>query len=191
MAARRRSISDTRPLLSTNPIHIPQLGLGTYLSPPDQTFDSCVTALKHGYRHIDTGQYYANEHEVGRAIEASGVPREQVFVSTKILETGDSVDEDYARALESVGKLGGYVDLFLIHSPNCGTAKRTQLWLALERLYQEGKVKAIGVSNFGVLEIEGLRGMGNVWPPHVNQIEVRYCPLAPSIFVVDSAVIRE
>ncbi|CAN8104299.1 unnamed protein product [Discula destructiva] len=173
MASSQRSIAETLPL-PTSPaaISIPQLGLGTYLSPPDQTFASCLHALRAGYRHIDTGQYYANEHEVGRAIEASGVPRDQVFVSTKILETGDSVDEDYAKALESVGKLGGYVDLFLIHSPNCGAVKMAELWLALERLYKEGKARAIGVSNFGVGEIEQLKSVGEVWPPHANQIEL-------------------
>lgn len=173
MASSERSIADTASIYTTpSPIPMPRLGLGTYLSPPERTFDSCLHALRQGYRHIDTGQYYANEHEVGRAIEASEVPRNQVFVTTKILDAAASVDENYAKALQSVGKLGGYVDLFLIHSPTCGAAKRVDLWLALQRLYKEGKARAIGVSNFGIAEIQGLRGQGSVWPPHVNQIEV-------------------
>lgn len=172
-ASTKRSISDTLPLpTNTSTTSIPQLGLGTYLSPPDQTFASCLHALRQGYRHIDTGQYYGNESEVGRAITESGIAREHVFVSTKILDTGKAIDDDYGLAARSLDKLGGYVDLFLIHSPNCGAIKRAEMWLALERLYKEGKARAIGVSNFGVREIEELKAVGEVWPPHVNQIEV-------------------
>lgn len=160
---------------STKPaVRIPQLGLGTYLSPPEQTLASCLSALEAGYRHIDTAQYYANETEVGRALEQSGLPRADVFVTTKILKVAGSVDDNYANLLESVNKIdeGGYVDLFLIHSPRGGPKKRRDMWLALERLYEEGKARAIGVSNFGIGHIEELKGVGKVWPPHVNQFEV-------------------
>lgn len=162
-------------------VRIPQLGLGTYLSPPDRTLASCLSALRAGYRHIDTAQYYGNEEEVGRALAQSGVPRRDVFVTTKILKVAGSVDENYAACLESVDKISGggegggeegYVDLFLIHSPRGGTRKRRDMWLALERLYEEGKARAIGVSNFGIGHIEELKGVGKVWPPHVNQFEV-------------------
>lgn len=172
MAHSKRTINDTIPLTSLPNIAIPQLGLGTYLSPPQQTFTSCRHALHEGYRHIDTGQYYANEAEVGSAIAASGIPRQEIFVSTKILDTGASVDENYANAARSLDRLGGYVDLFLIHSASGGRQVRREMWLALERLFEQGKARAIGVSNWGIDEIEELRGACKVWPPHVNQIEV-------------------
>lgn len=172
MAHPKRTINDTIPLASLPNVTIPRLGFGTYLSPPEQTFASCGHALREGYRHVDTGQYYANEAEVGRAIAASGIPRKEIIVSTKILDTGASVDENYANAAQSLDRLGGYVDLFLIHSAKGGREVRREMWLALERLFTEGKARAIGVSNWGIEEIEELRGAGQVWPPHVNQIEV-------------------
>lgn len=178
MAPTNQSINDALPLPNSpaSP-HMPQLGFGTYLSPPDLTLKSCLTALQAGYRHIDTAQYYQNEAEVGAAIRQSGLRREDVFVTTKILTAGDGVDAKYDSCLESVEKIGGreegaYVDCFLIHTPNVGEAKRKELWLALERLYREGKAKSIGTSNFGKGQIAGLKGVGEVWPPHVNQIEV-------------------
>lgn len=177
MAPSHRTLADTLALTTTPNITIPQLGFGTYLSPPEQTLNSCLHALRGGYRHIDTGQYYANEAEVGQAIAASGIPRGDVFVSTKILDIGASVDENYANAARSLERLGGYVDLFLIHSATGGREVRREMWLALERLFAEGKARAIGVSNWGIDEIEELRGTGKVWPPHVNQIEVRKNPL--------------
>lgn len=172
MAHTKRTINDTVPLTSLPSIVIPQLGFGTYLSPSEQTFASCQHALREGYRHIDTAQYYANEAEVGRAIAESGIPRGDIFVSTKILKTGTSVDENYTNAARSLDLLGGHVDLFLIHSAQGGRQVRQEMWLALERLFEEGRARAIGVSNFGIEEIEELRGAGKVWPPHVNQIEV-------------------
>lgn len=177
MSASKGSIAATIGLATGNPtVPIPQLGLGTYLSPPERTLASCLSALETGYRHIDTAQYYANEEEVGQAIVKSGIPRSEIFVTTKILKVAGSVDENYAHLLESLekidGRKDGYVDLFLIHSPRGGTKKRRDMWLALERLYEEGKARAIGVSNFGVGHIEELKGVGKVWPPHVNQFEV-------------------
>lgn len=178
MATTTRSITDALPIPNTTiSTRMPQLGFGTYLSPPELTLRSCLTALQAGYRHIDTAQYYQNEAEVGDAIRQSGLARGDVFVTTKVLTPGDTVDATYASCLESVEKIGGrdgdsYVDCFLIHSPNVGEAKRREMWLALERLYAEGRARAIGVSNFGKGQIEGLRGVGEVWPPHVNQVEV-------------------
>lgn len=176
MAPTSRSIADSLPLPNLPAsTRMPQLGFGTYLSPPELTLRSCLTALQAGYRHIDTAQYYQNEAEVGEAIRQSGLPREDVFVTTKILTPGDGPDATYAACLESVEKIGGsggYVDCFLIHSPNIGETKRKEMWLVLERLHREGRARAIGTSNFGVGQIEELRGVGEVWPPHVNQIEV-------------------
>lgn len=158
----------------SNGVKIPQLGFGVYKSPVDLCLQSCATALEAGYRHIDTGQYYGNEKEVGLAVQRSNIPRHEVFLTTKILET-DTYEEDYAKCLRSVEALDpkdNFVDCFLIHSSNVGKEKRIQLWAVLERLYKEGKAKSIGVSNFGLQHIEELKQAATVWPPHVNQIEV-------------------
>jgi diketogulonate reductase-like aldo/keto reductase len=168
-------ITDTLPLPNSN-ARIPRLGFGVYRSPTDVCVKSCLKALEAGYRHIDTAQFYANEAEVGEALRTSGVPREQVFVTTKILSPAASVEATYDKLLASVHKISGehgYVDLFLIHSSKSGSAGRKVLWQALEKLYQEGKTKSIGVSNFGVGHIEEMRSYAQVWPPHVNQLEVR------------------
>ncbi|POS77098.1 alcohol dehydrogenase [Diaporthe helianthi] len=154
---------------------MPQLGLGTYLSPPELTIQSCLAALQAGYRHIDTAQFYQNEEQVGEAIRKSGIARENVFVTTKILTPGETLEATYNKCIESIEKIHGkfgYVDCLLIHSTGVGKAKRKQMWLALERLYLEGKARAIGTSNFGKVHIEELKGIGKVWPPHVNQIEL-------------------
>ena len=168
------AITDLLPLPSS-PVQIPRLGFGVYRSPPRQCVQSTQTALQAGYRHIDTAQFYANEAEVGEAIQKSGIPRGEIFATTKILSPAGSPDATYNKMLGSVEKVGGkdgYVDLFLIHSSGSGSAGRKQLWQALERLLEEGKAKSIGVSNFGVQHIEEMKEYAKVWPPHVNQIEV-------------------
>lgn len=168
-----RSLTDT--LALSNSIKIPQLGFGVYQSPTDVCIQSCLTALKHGYRHIDTAQYYGNEKEVGSAVQQSDLARKDVFLTTKILTAGGSVEKSYHSCVTSVKKLdpdSEYVDLFLIHSPNSGKDKVKEMWQALERLHSEGKAKSIGVSNFGIKHIEEMRQYAKVWPPHVNQIEV-------------------
>jgi diketogulonate reductase-like aldo/keto reductase len=172
--------------LRDSSIQIPRLGYGVYLSPANVCKESCLTALKAGYRHIDTAQFYANESQVGEALQASGLPRSEVFITTKILSAAGSVDKSYQKCIDSVRKIDpredGYVDLFLIHSPNAGGKVRKELWQALERLYKEGKAKSIGVSNFGVSHIEELKSYAKVWPPHANQIEVCYRPSFQPIF---------
>jgi diketogulonate reductase-like aldo/keto reductase len=169
------SLHSTLPL-PNSPHKIPQLGFGVYQSPPETCVKSCLTALKAGYRHIDTAQYYANEEQVGKALKESGLKREEVYLTTKILSPGNDVDSTYKSVLESVEKLSGkdgYVDLFLIHSPNAGPEKRKLMWLALEKAKEEGKAREIGVSNYGIGHIEEIKKIGKVWPPAVNQIEVR------------------
>ena len=121
---------------------------------------------------------------MGEAVRQSGLPRSEVFLTTKILSPGGSPGATYKKCLQSVEKIDdglgkggdgegkGYVDLFLIHSASGGSAARKEMWQALERLYEEGRVKSIGVSNFGVGHIEELKNFAKVWPPHVNQIEV-------------------
>lgn len=168
------TITDLLPLPNSN-VRIPRLGFGVYRSPTNQCVKSCLKALDVGYRHIDTAQFYANEAEVGEALRTSGVPRDQVFVTSKILSPAGSPEATYDKLLASVEKIGGpggYVDLFLIHSSSSGPAGRKQLWQALEKLHAEGKARSIGVSNYGVQHIEEMRPYAKVWPPQVNQIEV-------------------
>ncbi|CAD6456880.1 c3f88ded-357e-40e0-a59d-15362acc3e62 [Sclerotinia trifoliorum] len=178
------------PITSIRSIGIPQLGFGVYDCHGQKCIDAVSIALKTGYRHIDTAQYYGNEKEVGFAIKEymkeSGLKRHELFITTKILTPGGSVDKSHEKCLDSIkaldDSLRGYVDLFLIHSPNCGADSRLEMWEALERLFKKGKARLIGVSNFGVGHIEGLkRGWRPlrwnefseiIWPPHVNQIEL-------------------
>ena len=169
------NLQSTLPL-PNSPHKLPQLAFGVYQSPPETCGKSCLTALKAGYRHIDTAQYYANEEQVGQALKESGLKREEVYLTTKILSPGNDVDSTYKSIVESVEKLSGkdgYVDLFLIHSPNAGPEKRKLMWLALEKAKEEGKAREIGVSNYGIGHIEEIKKIGKVWPPAINQIEVR------------------
>ena len=177
MASSEPSLSSR--LLFPNSLHtIPQLGFGIYQSPPDVCINSCKEALKAGYRHIDSAQFYQNEREMGIATRDSGIPRFDLFLTTKILSPGGSPEKTYEKCLESVKKIAGdaedaYVDLFLIHTPSGGKAARKEMWNALERLLKEGKAKAIGVSNYGIGHIEEMNGYKTaVYPPHVNQIEI-------------------
>ncbi|KAK5164185.1 aldo-keto reductase [Cryomyces antarcticus] len=151
---------------------IPRLGFGVYQSPGDTCVKSCLTALRVGYRHIDTAQYYANESQVGKAIADSKIPRSELYITTKILSPGNDADSTYASIVDSVQKIGDYVDLFLIHSPNGGRKGREMMWKALERAVDDGKVRAIGVSNYGKGHIEEMKEYAKIWPPAVNQIEL-------------------
>lgn len=133
---------------------------------------------------------------MGEAVVKSGIPREEVFLTTKILSAGGSAEKTYKKCLDSVEKIDageggarkGYVDLFLIHAAVGGPETRKEMWLALERLYEEGRARAIGVSNFGIGHIAEMKGWGKVWPPHVNQLEVCFYPLpsppSPSLFYI-------
>ena len=184
--ATKLSFTDVLPLPNSS-VTIPRLGFGIYLSSPSVCVASCLHALQIGYRHIDSAQFYANEKEMGEAVRQSGLSRPDVFLTTKILSAGGSPDATYRKCLDSVEKIDdglgkggsgegkGYVDLFLIHSASSGTAGRKQMWQALERLHDEGRARAIGVSNFGVGHIEEMKSYAKVWPPHVNQIEVSSC----------------
>ena len=174
--AKDLTLESTLPVLNSS-YTMPRLGFGLYQSPPSVCMQSCLTALKAGYRHIDSAQFYANEKEMGDAVRQSGIPRSEVFMTTKILSAGGSLEKTYQKCLESVRKIDdgpeGYVDLFLIHSPNCGPSARKEMWLALERLVEERRVRSIGVSNFGIGHIEEMKEYARIWPPVVNQIEVR------------------
>lgn len=156
-------------------IKIPQLGFGIYEATGSKCVTACLAALKSGYRHIDSAQFYRNEKEMGEAVRQSGLKRSDVFLTTKVLSASGSVDGTYQKCLESVHKIDGedgYVDLFLIHNQTFGSAKRKECWLALERLHKEGKARAIGVSNWGIGSLKEMKEYATIWPPAVNQIEV-------------------
>ncbi|KAL8706836.1 MAG: hypothetical protein Q9225_007906 [Loekoesia sp. 1 TL-2023] len=113
---------------------------------------------------------------MGEAVRQSGIPRSEVFLTTKILSSGGSPEKTYQKCLESVKNIdpseNGYVDLFLIHSPSSGSAGRKEMWQALERLAEEKRARSIGVSNFGIGHIEEMKKYAKIWPPQVNQIEL-------------------
>jgi len=149
---------------------IPAVGLGVFRARPEEAYEAIRQAIAAGYRHIDTAQVYGNEKAVGAAIRDSGVPRESIFVTTKLwndYQGTDRVIPAFERSVEALGL--GAPDLFLLHWPVPG--KRLDSWAALERLYKEGRVKAIGVSNFMVRHLEELLAHAKVQPA-VNQIEI-------------------
>jgi diketogulonate reductase-like aldo/keto reductase len=169
-------------LTSTIPLRdsdgrMPVLGFGVYqIGRPDCT-EACLRAISAGYRHIDTAQLYLNEEEVGVALQRCALPREEIFVTTKIRYPRLGKGKTYLRALQSVQKIDpredGYVDLFLIHSPHALKPKdRKEMWLALEKLHEEGKARAIGVSNYQPEHLEEMKEYATIWPPAVNQILV-------------------
>lgn len=173
MVATKFALTDVITL--SNDVKMPQLGFGVYASSECAT--SCLTALRTGYRHIDTAQVYNNESSVGAAVQQSGLPRNSLFITTKILHPHGSVDASYQSALDSVKRIEGEdgsaaVDLFLVHQSSVGSEMRKELWLALERLYLAGKTKSIGVSNYGIGHIDEMKEYATIWPPHVNQLEV-------------------
>lgn len=165
----------------SNGIIVPQLALGTWMiQPDDKAAEAVRTALELGYRHIDTAQAYGNERGVGAGVRASGIAREQIFVTSKV----EAEHKSYAAAAtsidESLRKLGlDYIDLMLIHSPqpweevnqsdNRYIEGNRQVWKALEDALGAGKLRSIGISNFLIEDVE------NLWPaaeikPMVNQV---------------------
>ncbi len=167
-----------------NGMDIPQLGMGVWRSEPGAETEQAVHwALDIGYRHIDTAAIYQNEADVGKAVAASGVPREQVFVTTKVWNTDQGYDTTLQAFQTSLDKLGmEYVDLFLIHWPVKGKFKET--WRALEQIYGEGRAKAIGVSNFLVHHLNDLLGSAKV-KPMVNQVEFHPRLQQPELLAFD------
>ncbi|WP_370882738.1 aldo/keto reductase [Kineosporia succinea] len=151
---------------------MPQLGFGVFQVPDDETQRAVETALAAGYRSIDTAAVYGNERGVGKALAASGVPRDELFVTTK-LWISDLGRENARRALDtSLAKLGlDAVDLYLIHWPAPRTDAYLETWQALEELAADQKTRAIGVSNFLPEHLERLAALGGTVPA-VNQIEL-------------------
>ncbi|GMF13694.1 unnamed protein product [Phytophthora lilii] len=151
---------------------MPLVGLGVYKAAAgDETYEAVLSALRLGYRHIDTARLYENEADVGRAVRASGIPREQIFITSKLRE----FHWGYERALEGARSSNeligcGYIDLFLLHQP-FDPALRADTWRALEDLQKEGVLRDIGVSNFGEPHLAKLAHTWKV-KPAVNQIEL-------------------
>jgi diketogulonate reductase-like aldo/keto reductase len=151
-------------------VAMPRLGLGTFRSGAGAEVEHEVAwALELGYRGIDTASMYGNEEGVGRAIAASGVPRDELFVATKLWNDEQGYDDALAACERSLSRLGlDYVDLYLIHWPLPDTTRDT--WRALQQLRENGRVRAIGVCNFLVSHLEGLLAFADV-PPAVDQVE--------------------
>ncbi len=153
-------------------VEIPQFGFGVFQIPPPDTVAAVRYALDAGYRHIDTAQMYGNEREVGQAIAESGVPREDVFVTTKLANDRHGYDEAIAALGESLRRLGtDYVDLFLIHWPRPRLGKYVETWRAFEKLAADGRARSIGVSNFTPAHLDTLLAATDT-VPDVNQVEL-------------------
>jgi diketogulonate reductase-like aldo/keto reductase len=160
-----------------NGVEIPQLGFGVYKVPAEDTESVVGAAFDAGYRHIDTAQLYGNEEGVGRAVRASGLPRDEVFVTTKIWNDDQGYDSALRSFDGSLDRLGLEVlDLLLIHWPAPAQDRYVDTWRAFEQLLADGRVRAIGVSNFHAEHLQRLADETTVVPA-VNQIELH--PLLP------------
>ena len=169
-----------------NGISIPVLGFGTWKAENGEVaYQAVLEALKAGYRHIDTAAIYQNEESVGRAIRDSGISRQEIFVTTKLWNTNHSYEEARQAFEKSIEKLGlDYLDLYLIHWPNPKPlrennewkTRNAEVWRAMEDLYKEGKIRAIGVSNFLPHHLDALLETARVIPA-VNQVR-----LAPGVY---------
>ncbi|EJU03849.1 Aldo/keto reductase [Dacryopinax primogenitus] len=148
---------------------IPRLGLGVYKN--DDPTLACEAALAAGYRHVDSALGYKNEKAVGEAVRRSGIPREEVFVTSKVHSLRHEYEEAKAAVEESLSNFGlPYLD-HLIHDPKSGKEKRLETWHALVEKQKEGKLRSIGVSNFGVNHLEEIKDAG-LPTPAVNQLEL-------------------
>ncbi len=174
-----KSPTDTYSL--ANGAAIPCLGFGTWQTPDGETaVQSVRCAIDAGYTHIDTAQAYGNESSVGKAIRLSGVPRKDLFITTKLWNENHSYEKTLRSFHESMDKLGlDYLDLFLIHWPNPIAFRdrwqeaNAESWKAMEELVEAGRIRAIGISNFRPHHIDALMKTARI-TPQVNQI--RLCP---------------
>lgn len=169
----------TEPVTFNNNVQAPQVGFGTWQIPNGPiAYNAVKAALEAGYRHIDTAYAYHNEESVGKAIKDSGIPREDIFITSKLpgeVKNANQVTEYFQSTIDSLGV--DYLDLYLIHAPwpwnQIGSrhdAENVAVWREMEKLYQAGKIKAIGVSNFDVHDLENLLAKTTVVPV-VNQIQ--------------------
>jgi methylglyoxal/glyoxal reductase len=165
-------------------VEIPVLGLGVFQSPPGAVTRQAVRwALETGYRHIDTASMYGNESDVGAAVRESRLPREEVFVTTKLWHSDHGFEPALKAARQSLERLDlSYIDLYLIHWPRANSAEeRLASWRALERLNKDGVCRAIGVSNYTVRHLKELAAHSDVVPA-VNQVEFHPFVFDPELF---------
>ena len=153
-----------------NGVKMPWFGLGVFkVKEGSEVIESVKAALKHGYKSIDTAAVYENEEGVGQAIRESGVPREELFITSKVWNSDQGYESTLKAYEKSLSKLGlEYLDLYLIHWP--GKTKFKETWKALEKLYKDGRVRAIGVSNFKTHHLKDLLSDAEI-KPMINQVE--------------------
>lgn len=163
----------TNPIILNNGVSMPPLGFGVFQSPPEETAVAVETAVKAGYRHIDTAAGYGNEREVGEGIRRSGVDRDEIFIETKVWVSDYGYDQTLHAFDKSAIKLGvDRIDLLILHQPMPQHFERTvEAYRALETLLADGRVRAIGVSNFLPHHLSALRERTTVIPA-VNQVEL-------------------
>jgi diketogulonate reductase-like aldo/keto reductase len=175
-----QNLNQDSKVVLNNGVQMPVIGFGVFrLAEGEEVYNAVKNALSVGYRLIDTASQYKNEEGVGRAIRESGIPREEIFVTTKLWNT-DQGYESALRAIDvSLGKLGlDYVDLYLVHWPTAtgelrkgeSINRREETWRAMEEIYKSGKAKAIGVSNYMINHLEEMKKYQTI-PPAVNQFE--------------------
>ncbi len=164
--------SKVPPIILNNGVEMPQLGFGVWQVPDDEAERAVATALEAGYRSVDTAAIYGNEEGTGKAIAASGIPREEIFVTTKLWNSDQGYDSTLRAFDASLAKLGlEYVDLYLIHWPTPARGKFVDSYKAFEKLHAAGRIRAIGTSNFLPEHLERLIAETSVIPA-VNQIEL-------------------
>lgn len=165
-------MSKVPPIILNNGVEMPQLGFGVWQVPDDEAEKAVATALEAGYRSIDTAAIYGNEEGTGKAIAASGVAREELFVTTKLWNADQGHDATLRAFDTSLEKLGlDYVDLYLIHWPVPSKDAYVDTYKAFEKIHADGRAKSIGVSNFLPEHLERLTGETSIIPA-VNQIEL-------------------
>ncbi|EJU03850.1 Aldo/keto reductase [Dacryopinax primogenitus] len=157
---------------------MPRLGLGVYMN--DDVGPACQAAFTAGYRHVDSALFYRNEEGVGEAVRESLIPRDQLFITSKVYSGRHGYDEANEALEESLTNFGfNYLDLYLIHDPLSGKEKRLETWRALVEKQKEGKFRTIGVSNYGVKHLEEIKAAG-LPTPAVNQLELHpWCQQRP------------
>ncbi|MEU8814739.1 aldo/keto reductase [Actinoplanes sp. NPDC048796] len=174
-------------LVLNNGVTMPALGLGVFQSPPEETAAAVETALKAGYRHVDTAAAYRNERQVGEGLRRSGLPRDEVFIETKVWVSDYGYDETLHAFDKATRKLGvDRLDLLILHQPATDRFERTiAAYQALEKLLSDGRVRAIGVSNFMRTHLDELLARTDIVPA-VNQIELHPYFAQPDVQKADA-----
>jgi len=160
-----------------NGFSMPVLGFGTWqLEADGTTYQTVRWALEAGYRHIDTAQGYGNEHEVGRAIRESGLPRSEICLVTKLSNGGEyrQARQRFEQQLKDMGM--EYIDVYMLHSPGADAEARKQAWQQMEQLYDEGKIKALGLSNFNIELIQEVLSFARIRPVYLQNKYSIYQP---------------